>query len=142
MRKEHVITIIVSLLILLFSYTAFSKLLDLSFFRAQMELFPVLDYFPGTAAIGIPVTELFIVALLLYPPTMRMGLKASSMLLLLFTLYLLLMIMTVPDLPCSCGGVISTMSWSQHILFNLFCIALSVAALWFTRKQKDQGPAG
>src|SRR3546814_5749620 len=48
---------------------------------------------------------------------------------LVFTAYLLNMVFTVDSLPCSCGGVISSMSFDQHIVFNAGFIVLAVIGL-------------
>jgi hypothetical protein len=38
------------------------------------------------------------------------------------------------NLPCSCGGIISKLSWKQHIIFNLFFIVLSVIGIRFQKR--------
>jgi hypothetical protein len=48
-----------------------------------------------------------------------------------FTLYLGYMLLFTPNRPCVCGGVIKTMSWDQHIVFNCFFILLSLIAIRF-----------
>jgi hypothetical protein len=42
------------------------------------------------------------------------------------------------NLPCSCGGIISKLSWKQHILFNLFFIMLSITGIKVQRKMNQQ----
>jgi hypothetical protein len=37
-------------------------------------------------------------------------------------------------IPCSCGGAIAHLSWTQHFFFNLFFIILSAIALYIKKK--------
>lgn len=129
MKNIPVALLCSSLLILLFTYTAISKLTDYAnFVRFIDESSPI---HKGADTIGwlLPVTELVVVLLLFFERTRRAGLYASLLLLVLFTLYLLYMVLFVADLPCSCGGVLRKMSWQQHVWFNLFFILINLIAL-------------
>lgn len=123
--------IICGLLILLFAYTAFSKLLAFEKFRSVLKEAPFIANYATVIAVLIPAVELTIVLLLLLPRTRKTGLVAATSLLMLFTVYLAFMILTDPNLPCSCGGVIQQLSWKQHIAFNIFFIALGILAIYF-----------
>jgi len=35
-------------------------------------------------------------------------------------------------MPCSCGGVLEKMSWSDHLVFNISFVILSLVALYFS----------
>jgi hypothetical protein len=48
---------------------------------------------------------------------------------LLFTGYIFIMLKYSSYLPCSCGGVLSNMSWKQHFVFNLAFSALALAGI-------------
>jgi putative oxidoreductase len=41
-------------------------------------------------------------------------------------------------LPCSCGGVISSMSWKQHLVFNVHCIAINIVAINLFKRDMQQ----
>ena len=129
MKASYTNQIIPALLILLFTYTAVSKLSDFSFFKAQLLLYPYIQDIAAFIAISIPVLEVITAGLLFFPITRLWGLYASCFLLLIFTAYLSVMVATQRDLPCSCGGVIQKMSWQQHIAFNLFFILLSLLGI-------------
>lgn len=131
--KKRMPDIICGLLILLFAYTAFSKLLAFSHFRFVLSSAPLIGNYSTVLAALIPVTELFIVILLFMPRTTKAGLIAASSLLLVFTVYLVFMILTDPHLPCSCGGVIQRLSWREHIAFNVFFILIGIAGIYFHR---------
>ena len=128
-KNIPVVLLCSSLLILLFTYTAISKLTDYAnFVRFIDESSPI---HKGADTIGwlLPVTELVVVLLLFFERARRAGLHASLLLLVLFTFYLLYMLLFVADLPCSCGGVLNKMSWQQHVWFNLFFILINLIAL-------------
>lgn len=134
MKKETAIRIICSLLILLFAYAGFSKLLNHDFFHAQLLLFPVLKYAEPVLSWLLPIVELIAVVLLIIPRICLVGLFASFILLVLFTLYLIVMVMMHLKLPCSCGGVITYLTWKQHIVFNLFFLSASFTGIKLQRK--------
>ena len=129
MKNNPVVIVCTSLLILLFTYTALSKLSGYEKFVLLLHESPLIHKGADTIAWLLPVTELIVVLLLFFEHTRRIGLYASLLLLVLFTLYLLYMVLFVADLPCSCGGVLSRMSWQQHILFNLFFIIVNLIAI-------------
>lgn len=128
-NRNIIVGIISSLLILLFVYAAMSKLLEYPLFVAQLHTHPYLKLFAGLLAWMVPAAEIITSILLIFALTRLTGLYASALLLIVFTTYLALMLLTDKNLPCSCGGVISGMSWRQHVVFNLFFIALSITGI-------------
>src|SRR6478672_10059791 len=123
MKRIVTTEFISSLVIFLFGYTAISKLLSIDRFEAVLEQSPLISSGAALLAWQIPLAELVIVLLLIFSSTRKMGLWASAILLSFFTVYLFYMVLFSPHLPCSCGGVISSMSWPVHIGFNVVCIA-------------------
>ena len=128
-KKIPVAEICSSLLVLLFAYTAISKYMALPVFRHALRESPLIHNGAGIIAWLLPAAELLIVLLLIIPKYRMPGLKASLAALLLFTAYLFYMIVFASHLPCNCGGVISTLTWKQHILFNLFFIGINIMGL-------------
>jgi putative oxidoreductase len=124
------------ILLVLYTYTGLSKLAEQTQFRYTLQ--KVLSSYEGAATLAwmIPVTELVVVLLLFFPVTRRIGLLLSFLLLLLFTLYLLYMIVYLPELPCSCGGVVSQLGWRGHVVFNCFLIGINSFALYYTKYMK------
>lgn len=137
MNNVHLKVIFSNVLILLYSYTAISKLINYEVFKANLRRSPLIDQGADTIAWLLPATELIVVLLLFFERTAKAGFFASLVLLTVFTFYLLYMILFVADLPCSCGGVLSKMSWQQHIWFNLFFIAINILGLFALRKQEQ-----
>lgn len=120
MHMNRVFTGVVlpSILILLFAYTAISKLLSFDRFRAVLRKAPLMGLGADVVAWMVVLIEAAIVLLLLFPATRLKGLTASLLLLSVFTVYLVWMLLFAPQLPCSCGGVIGALSWKAHVGLN------------------------
>ncbi|WP_414672836.1 MauE/DoxX family redox-associated membrane protein [Lacibacter sp.] len=129
MKIVHHRVIIGNLLILLYCYTAISKLINYEVFKAHLRRSPLIDQGADTIAWLLPATELIVVLLLFFELTRKAGLYASLLLLVLFTLYLLYMVLFVADLPCSCGGVLNKMSWKEHLFFNAGFFVINLIAI-------------
>ncbi len=124
------------LLIFLFTYTGMSKLMDHDTFEVTILLSPIIKQQGAIISWLIPVSELLIVVLLLVSKYMRTGLLLSLLLMTMFTVYIAYMLLFVPNLPCSCGGILKELSWSNHLLFNSFIIVLILISLFSIPKHK------
>lgn len=129
MVRKLFIGIVVALLIVLFLYTGIHKILDFEKFRYEIGRSPFLESMVGLVSVSIPAGEIVIAALLLFTRTRTLGLYLSFFLMMLFTGYIWLMLTYAYDLPCSCGGIISELSWEQHLWFNAMVSLLTAAAL-------------
>ena len=136
MSRKLIAEIIGGLFILLFLYTALSKLSEIAVFRLVLRSSPLISGYANSISLLIPASEILISVLLFIPGSRRLGLYASFVLMLVFTLYLAYMITFTPELPCSCGGVISKMSWKQHLLFNIAFTLLALAGIWLNRERQ------
>lgn len=121
---------------LLFGYAAITKLADYDNFRFGISESPFISHFASMLAWIVPATELVIVALLLLSYMRLAGLYAASILMFLFTLYIGAMLLFAVDIPCSCGGVLESMSWPVHLVFNAVFTLLSIAGVIVERKRK------
>jgi putative oxidoreductase len=130
-----VIEIISALFILLFVYTALSKLSEQGKFKWALGESILLSNYAGTIAWALPTVELLVALLLFIPRTRLWGLYASTVLMVIFTIYLGYMIAFDPKLPCSCGGVLQNMTWKQHLIFNVFFTLLAGTGGWLYRKK-------
>lgn len=133
--KYWCLEIITGLFILLFVYTAISKLIDFQKFTQILKSFPAIGFAGGFFALLLPLVELFIATLLFVPKYRNAGLAASLILMIIFSIYLTYMILFTPDRPCNCGGVIQKMTWNQHLIFNFIFICLAITGM---RLQKPQ----
>jgi len=138
MKRNYWIEIISSLFILLFVYTAVSKLIDFRHFRYTLRTAPMIREYGNILAWLIPVAEITISTLLFFPKTRKVGLWGSLFLMLAFTGYLTYMIFFSEVRPCSCGGVIEKMTWNQHFIFNIFFTLLAGLGLWLNRKKSNR----
>ena len=128
--KERIIKFASSLLIILWIYTGGSKLLDFISFEHQLKLQNFSPLVTDILKYAIPIMEVFTAVLLCLKITFRIGLVLSLMILGSFTVYTLLVLTGFyPRIPCSCGGIIKTLSWRNHLIFNLFFFALNMTAL-------------
>lgn len=124
--------LISSLLILLWVYTAASKLANVQVFKQQLNS----QVFSKTTVSLlwwlIPGTELLAAGMLLFARSRFAGLCISVFLLFLFSGYIVLVLSGFYErVPCSCGGVLRQLGWKQHLVFNLFFLLLAIAGLWF-----------
>jgi hypothetical protein len=114
------------LLILLFIYTASSKIQTFHTFQGVLIKSPLIGkHLALYVAILIPAIEIVAAALLLFPKTTPKGFYVSTVLMGLFTFYVTYMVLFAPKLPCVCGGIIKEMTWKQHIVFNTIIFLLS-----------------
>ena len=137
MRKLIIVETIAGLLILLFVYAAISKLLDYEQFRMQLAQSPLLYYAPNTIAWLVPGTEL-VIALAMFSRRWRLaGLYASFTLMIIFSGYIIAITHYSEYIPCSCGGVLSKMSWNQHLVFNIGFVILAGTAILLSHPNND-----
>lgn len=133
--KKISIEAIIALLILMFLYAAVSKLLSYDKFVFDMGNQPFPNWTTPLLIWGVPISELLIVVVLLFERTRKIGLWASTVLMGIFTVYIILILMKVfPYTPCSCGGVIDKLSWTQHLYFNIFFLVISIIGLILMKK--------
>ena len=129
MKKNTIVELISSLLMFLFLYTALSKLLEFDKFKYQIGQSPFITNISWLVIWSIPLAEIITSIFLIFKRTRLAGLYLSFFLLLLFTGYVFIMLRYSSYLPCSCGGVLSIMSWKQHLIFNLVFTGLSLAGI-------------
>ena len=132
----YYINFVSAILLFLFIYTALSKLSDFSLFRATLSSQPTIGKNADWVAWFIIVPELMAAMLLFIPKYRTIGLVFSLFLLSVFTAYIVYMLVRFQHLPCSCGGVISKMSWMQHMFFNIALVLLAAAAIYLKKLNK------
>ena len=140
-RQIYILIEIISvLLICLFVYTGISKLNEHNNFQGVLSQSPLIGAMSNFLSWLIPILELFTALLLFFPFARKWGLFISLILMTIFTLYVFYMIVFIPHLPCSCGGVIKLLTWKEHLLFNIFfsVIALLGISLYKKTQQRTQ----
>jgi putative oxidoreductase len=126
--KNTFLLVICTLLVLLFSYTAISKLSNMTMFIHDLNSQPYGRYWSGIARWAIPGVELLTAFCLVSTRFRSVGLWASLVLMTVFTMYIFLILVGVfPKRPCSCAGVFRGMGWLAHFCFNLLFTAIAWA---------------
>jgi uncharacterized membrane protein YphA (DoxX/SURF4 family) len=129
MNKINFLDIIIFLFMVLFIYAATTKLLEYDLFRAQIGKSPLITRYDHILAWLVPGVE-YIVALMLFIPRFRLaGLYASFSLMFAFTAYITFILTFSPYVPCSCGGILSSMGWTEHLIFNIGFTLLAVVGI-------------
>ena len=138
MFKRQVLQECISaLLILLFVYASLSKFIDWKTFYGEMHNQPLPKSWTPFLVWIIPCTEIAISVSLLFERTRLLAFYASLVVMGLFTIYTgVILLHFFPYIPCSCGGVIKRLTWRQHLVLNLFFVALSVVGIVIQRRKR------
>ncbi len=139
--RRNIVGVFSNLLILLFGYAAVTKLLTYNDSVSKLNDSPFIGDYANFIGWFIPVAELVIVALLIVSRTVLMGFYASLLLMTVFTAYIIAMLNYSYYIPCSCGGVISMLTWEAHIYFNLFFIIISIMGILLITKENKENVA-
>nr|WP_198999676.1 MauE/DoxX family redox-associated membrane protein [Flavobacterium sp. ASV13] len=127
--KNKIVEIICLLYILLFVYAAVSKILDFENFQVQLGQSPMLSAFAKWTAILVPTIEILLALLLCFKKTRKAGIFLSYNLMVAFTAYIYIILHYSSFVPCSCGGILEKLGWTEHLIFNIIFIVLSIFAL-------------
>lgn len=138
MTPKKIVEIISCLLIVLFLYAALSKGMDYQKFVVQMGQSPMISDYAFTLGWIVPGVELIISCLLIIEKFRLYGLFASLALMTMFTVYIILASTFSDYVPCSCGGIIQNLTWTQHLIFNGGFIVLCIAGLLVQTASKDK----
>lgn len=103
--------------------------MDFQHFRIQLGQSPLLSAFAEQIAVLVPVSEIIICVLLLFPRYKPAGLFAAYGLMVMFTAYIFIILNYTSFVPCSCGGVLEKLGWQSHLIFNMFFVFLAVLGI-------------
>ncbi|WP_316831934.1 MauE/DoxX family redox-associated membrane protein [Pedobacter aquatilis] len=126
------------MLITLWIYVAVAKLINITAFKHALKKQPFPNGWAEQLAWLLPTFELFIALLLIFPKSLRYGLIASSTLLFIFTVYIVLILTGsfANSVPCACGGLITQFNWSQHLFFNTIILLMNLYGLYYHWQQR------
>jgi hypothetical protein len=79
--------------------------------------------------VAVPAVEVLVAATLIFPKTRLAGLYGCFLLMVMFSTYIVIILNFSQYVPCSCGGILENMSWSQHLVFNIVCTGLAATAV-------------
>jgi hypothetical protein len=134
LKKSTIVEMIAILYMSMFLYTAINKWTDYTMTQEQMALMPLLTPVAHIVVWLLPATEIVITLLIFFYQTRKTGLYAATILMILFTLYIIYMMLFYPHLPCSCGGFLTELSWPGHLVFNSTFILLGTLAIRMNNK--------
>lgn len=138
--KKYLVDLFIFLFILLFVYAAVSKLVDYETFENQLGQSPLLSAFAGRVAPGVIIIELLIALLLIFERTRLIALFGFYSMMVLFTTYIIIILNFTDFIPCSCGGVLEQLGWTEHLVFNVGFMGLGVVGIFIqSSKFKVQG---
>jgi hypothetical protein len=81
--------------------------------------------------------EVAISVSLVFERTRLLGFYGSLVVMGLFTIYTgIVLAHFFPYVPCSCGGVIKRLTWTQHLILNLSFVALSIVGILIQRRKR------
>jgi putative oxidoreductase len=138
--KNLCLEICCSLLVALFVYASLMKFMHFQVYMEEMhkQVFP--EWMGSKLIYIVPTMEIMIAVGLCFRYLRGSALYASLALMCLFTIYALAVLTHVfTEAPCSCGGIISLLTWKQHVIFNLFFVGVTVAAIYLRKSSLPTG---
>ncbi|WP_456867506.1 MauE/DoxX family redox-associated membrane protein [Galbibacter sp. BG1] len=137
-KHTGLITEIISyLFILLFVFAGVTKLMEGDLFFNNLNNSPILSG-KETATIlswAVPILEIVVAILIAWPMTRLKGLYSAQILIIIFTFYVSGIVFFSPYTPCSCGGIITLLSWPEHLILDVGLILLSIIGIKLYRKR-------
>lgn len=133
-NKNIAVEIFAILLAMLFLYTGASKYIDWTGTRMSFlnQVFP--DPIKKVLLYSIPPVEILLAIMLLIPRFRQNAFMGSMILMGAFTLYVGLVLTRVfGRIPCSCGGIVGSLSWEWHFVVNLLFLFISAVGYFLMR---------
>ena len=125
MRSSVITEVIALFFVALFLYTGINKFMDFYIFREQVGLSPLLASVADLVAVILPSIEILTAIILFIPRTRLLGMYMALILMICFTGYIFYILNFNEHLPCTCGGVLESLSWRQHLVLNACLITLA-----------------
>ncbi|QPH40552.1 MauE/DoxX family redox-associated membrane protein [Pedobacter endophyticus] len=137
-HQNHIPKASAILLIMLWSSTGLSKILGYTEFTRQLTSI-LGEQLSLPVSMAVPTVELIAAVTIAFQKTRVLGLYLSLMLLTVFTAYLALVILGYyRTAPCTCGGIITALSWKGHLLVNMILLFLVLYLLLTLKKERSQ----
>ena len=90
--------------------------------------------YAGFVSYAVIIIEILIATLLSFEKSRTIGLYAATALMTSFTAYIFLILNYSDFVPCSCGGILEKLGWTEHLIFNLICVLSGIVAIHFAGK--------
>ena len=128
LNKKNIIETIRYLLILLYVYTCYHKIVDRDVFEETLSKSKLIYNYKDILLYLIPISEIIAIVLLI-PNKFIKGLYFSLFLMVSFTVYLIAVNNFSLYDGCSCGGIFNTMPYWLHVSVNIFFIMINIYAI-------------
>jgi uncharacterized membrane protein YphA (DoxX/SURF4 family) len=139
MKRLKPLDFIIFLFVFLFVYAAANKIMTFDEFQAQLGKSPLIMRYATVIAYAVPAVEIIISMLLLVSRTVLWGFYAAFFLMLTFTGYIVFILNFSPYVPCSCGGVLNSLGWTEHLIFNMVFVLLAIVGIvLYNRQQRKE----
>lgn len=130
-----------SFFIVLLMYAGLTKLLEFNLFYDNLYNSPLLPKSEVLLSIlvwTIPLIEIMIAIVLCFQSLLKQVLISIITLLAIYSIYIAAILWIAPYQPCSCGGVVSALSWKGHFILNILSITLALSCLWLNIKTRNK----
>lgn len=143
-------------LMLFWLYVAMDKIWDLPQFHHSLLQQPFPEWWADILVWFLPVTELTIAILfvprgnsaftsgkfLRYSAFLWNPYFLSAVLLFIFSIYIALGVLDVyTERPCGCASALSSLSWTWHLVLNIFLLLLSLMGWYLYHKSSKAVPS-
>lgn len=135
MKRTIILEFIAFLFVMLFVYAALTKAFDYEKFTVQIGQSPLLTGFGNVIAPLIIVTELVTAALLAFHRWRLIAFFSCFCLMTAFTTYIVFILQFSSYVPCSCGGVLEKLGWTEHLIFNAAFVVLAFSGIILQARQ-------
>lgn len=125
---------------LLFIYASISKVLDFENFQVQLAQSPLLSAYAGFISYAVIIVEIIVAVLVCIKDTRLIGLYLSLAIMVSFTVYIYLILNFSDFVPCSCGGILEKLGWTEHLIFNIVCVLFAFVGINILEQQRKQKP--
>ena len=129
MKRRFVIEITAFLFIVLFSYAALVKLFDYQKFTVQIGQSPLLTGFGNTIPWMVISIEILVSIMMVIPRLRLIAFFSAFSLMTMFTAYIIAILNFSSYIPCSCGGVLEKLGWTEHLIFNVAFVLLGLTGI-------------
>lgn len=143
-RKLYIDASIRMLFVALYTYTAMMKWLDFPVYRIKMRRQHLPEAVKDLFVWGVPLLEMLVVIgmivpfFMLAPRLAKVSMYANLMLIGSFTIYSGLAASGIFGyVPCSCGGVLESLGWEIHFLFNMGLTILAAIGVRLHSRNRD-----
>ena len=136
--KNILVHIICMLYIILFTYAAVSKFRVFDEFKIQLGQSPVLTAYAEWVAWIVPSIEIILAVILIFPRFRKFALYACYTLMVMFTVYIVIILNFSDFIPCSCGGVLEKLGWTEHLIFNIAFVVMAFIGVMLLTPEKNK----